>query len=225
MNNKIRVAIVDDHSVVRQGMRMLLTDMNMDVVGEAASGNGAVDLAESQKPDVMLLDIRMKDGDGIGAIPHIKSVSPLTQVIMLTTYSNPAYLSQAMQAGAIGYLLKESDIEEIVDAIQIAAKQSHLIDRTLLAEALQQNHTPMKSAPTETYVDDNDDDWLVESLSDRENDVLRLMTKGFANAEIADQLNVSISTVKTHVKHILRKLNVNDRTQAALLAVRQGLVD
>jgi two-component system, NarL family, response regulator LiaR len=230
MTAKIRVVIVDDHSVVRQGMRSFLMDVNMDVVGEAASGDEAVQLAEAQQPDVMLLDIRMKGSDGLSALPQIKTVSPGTQVIILTTYANPAYLSQAMRDGACGYLLKETELEDIVAAIETAAANSALIDRELLTKALQSDAA---AAP-----DDHDDEpapppsvpatepmTLAEPISEREYDVLRLMTQGMSNADIAEALQVSVTTVKTHVKHILRKLNVSDRTQAALLALRAGLVE
>lgn len=220
----IRVAVVDDHSVVRQGMRSFLSDMGMDVVGEAASGDAAIQLAQEHQPDVMLLDIRMKDSDGLSALPQIKEVSPTTQVIILTTYANPAYLSQAMRDGACGYLLKETELEDIVSAIQTAASDNQLIDRSLLNEALQGQDTSGQQQPTTTS--QNEEAFvLLEPLSEREYDVLRLMTDGMSNAEIAAKLNVSVSTVKTHVKHILHKMNVADRTQAALMAVRNGLVD
>lgn len=220
----IRVAIVDDHSVVRQGMRSLLTDMQMDVIGEAASGDEAIVLAADKQPDVMLLDIRMKGRDGLSALPEIKAASPATQVIVLTTYANPAYLTQAMRDGASGYLLKEADWNDIVTAIQTAAAHSHLIDRALLNEALSnvggasgREHHPVREVSM--------DDPCMEPISDRESDVLRLLAAGMSNAAIAESLQVSVTTVKTHVKNILRKLNVTDRTQAALLAVRHGLVE
>lgn len=223
----IRVAVVDDHSVVRQGMRSFLAEAGMNVVGDAASGEEAIQLAKEQQPDVMLLDIRMKDKDGLSALPEIKAASPATQVIILTTYANPAYLSQAMRDGACGYLLKETELEDIVSAIKTAASNNQLIDRALLNEALlnTDEHPAVALNRSETAQELNSDDDLIEPISEREYDVLRLMTRGMSNADIAAELNVGVSTVKTHVQHILRKLNVSDRTQAALMAVRKGLVD
>jgi DNA-binding NarL/FixJ family response regulator len=214
----IRVTIVDDHGIVRQGLRALLTRPGLEVIGEADSGAGAVDLAEALKPDVMLLDIRMKEGDGLQSLPRIKAVSPRTSVIMLTTYANPGYLARAISGGASGYLSKETDPDQIVRAVRAAAAGDELIDRTLLEAALSQAIDA--STPTPEPVE-----MPVETLSERERDVLRLMVQGFNNNTIAETLNVSLPTVKTHVQHILQKLHVSDRTQAALLAVRQHLVD
>jgi len=219
--SEIRVAIVDDHSVIRQGMRSLLTDAGMLVVGEAADGNAAVELAADTTPDVMLLDIRMKGRDGLDALPDIKSASPCTQVIMLTTYANPAYLTEAIQHGASGYLLKEADMDDIISAIHTAAMPGSLIDRSLLNAALKGGDgQPQPEAITATPTPD-----AISALSQREYDVLRLLCEGLSNAQIAERLSIGITTVKTHVKHILQKLDVSDRTQAVLVAVRHGLVD
>lgn len=231
MNTVIRVAIVDDHAIVRQGLRTLLTTMGMDVVGEADSGNTAVAIATKHQPDVMLLDIRMKDQDGITALPHIKSASPHTAVIMLTTYANPTYFSEAIRNGASGYLLKESDPEEIIQAIESAASRHYLFDPGLLNQAMGQpatsvNREAQPVTPDNTSKIENPSDDLidlVDPLSEREVDVLKLLAQGLTNAGIADALQVSITTVKTHVSHILRKLDVNDRTQAALMAARLNL--
>ncbi|MBK9125803.1 MAG: response regulator transcription factor [Chloroflexi bacterium] len=219
----IRVAIVDDHGIVRQGLRALLNRPGIEVVGEADSGTAAIELAESITPDVMLLDIRMKDGDGLHSLPHIKQVSPQTSVIILTTYANPSYLARAISGGAAGYLSKETNPDQIVRAVRAAAVGEELIDRSLLQAALAQAaqsdepHGGQKSATGEDLID-------IEPLSERELDVLRLMVQGLANGAIADALGISLPTVKTHVQHILQKLHVSDRTQAALLAVRLNLV-
>ncbi len=215
----IHVVIVDDHGIVRQGLRALLTRPGIEVVGEAENGGDAVSLAQSLQPDVMLLDIRMKDGDGLQSLPHIKSVAPRTSVIILTTYANPAYLARAISGGAAGYLSKETDPDQIVRAVRAAAAGDDLIDRALLQAALTQA-LDLSSAPGSEPAE-----MPVEPLSERERDVLRLIVQGFANQAIAETLNVSIPTVKTHVQHILQKLHVSDRTQAALLAVRLKLVD
>ncbi|MBL8156170.1 MAG: response regulator transcription factor [Anaerolineae bacterium] len=221
MNNEppacVRVAIVDDHGIVRQGLRALLTRPGIEVIGEADSGISAVDLARDFQPDVMLLDIRMRDVDGLQALPQIKMASPSTSVIMLTTYANPGYLARAISGGASGYLSKETDPDQIVRAVRAAAAGDELIDRTLLSAALSlADHT---SLPPEGQ------DTQIEALSDRELDVLQLMVHGCSNNAIADTLNISLPTVKTHVQHILQKLHVSDRTQAALLAMRLRLVE
>jgi DNA-binding NarL/FixJ family response regulator len=213
----IRVVIVDDHGIVRQGLRVLLTRPGIEVVGEVDSGNGAVEAARSLQPDVMLLDIRMKDGDGLQALPQIKAVSPCTSVIMLTTYANPGYLARAISNGASGYLSKETNPDQIVRAVKAAATGEELIDRSLLEVALSQAVDTSTPSPEPT-------DLPVDSLSEREQEVLKLMVEGLSNHTIAETLNISIPTVKTHVQHILQKLHVSDRTQAALLAIRQQLV-
>lgn len=239
MSEQIRIAIVDDHAIVRQGLRALLTNMQMAVVAEGESGREAVSVAAAHKPDVMLLDIRMKDGDGLTALPEVKAASPETQVIMLTTYSNPAYLTQALSDGACGYLLKDTAPEEILAAIETAVSRSRLIDPSLLSMALQgangngnghDGFSAVNGAPADgTMATDAPASTTpapgIEPLSEREKDVLRLMARGMTNPAIAKQLMVSVTTVKTHVTHILRKLNVSDRTQAVLTAVRHNLVE
>ncbi|MEZ4670581.1 MAG: response regulator transcription factor [Anaerolineae bacterium] len=216
--NLIRAVIVDDHGIVRQGLKALLSRPGIEVVGEADSGNLAVSMARDLQPNVMLLDIRMKDGDGLQALPQIKAVSPCTSVIMLTTYANPGYLARAISNGASGYLSKETNPDQIVRAVIAAATGEELIDRTLLETALAQ--VVDLSVPTPEPAE-----MPVEMLSEREIEVLRLMVQGLSNQTIAETLNISVPTVKTHVQHILQKLHVSDRTQAALLAVRQRLVD
>lgn len=215
----IRIVVVDDHGIVRQGLTALLDRPGIEVVGEGESGNEAIRLAAALKPDVMLLDIRMKDGDGLQSLPQIKAASPRTSVIILTTYANPAYLAKAISGGAAGYLSKETDPDQIVRAVRAAAIGDDLIDRTLLQQALA--HSVDSPAPEI----DTSGDTPIEPLSDRERDVLRLMVRGCSNSSIAEALSVSVPTVKTHVQHILQKLYVSDRTQAALLAVRLKLVD
>jgi DNA-binding NarL/FixJ family response regulator len=214
----IRVAIVDDHGIVRQGLRALLTRPGIEVVGEADSGQAAVALASLEQPDVMLLDIRMKDGDGLQSLALIKAASPKTSVIMLTTYANPGYLARAINDGAAGYLSKETEPDQIVRAVRAAVSGELLIDRSLLHAALV-NAIDL-SVPTPEPVE-----MEVEPLSEREHEVLRLMAQGFSNQAIADTLTISLPTVKTHVQHILQKLHVSDRTQAALLAVRLRLIE
>lgn len=214
----IKVVIVDDHAIVRQGLRALLTRPGIVVIAEGDSGSAAVEIARTHLPDVMLLDIRMKDGDGLQSLPAIQAASPQTSIIMLTTYANPGYLARAIHSGAVGYLSKETDPERIVRAVHSAAAGESLIDRTLLEMAL--NHA------AETHVSlPQPAEEPTEPLSERELEVLRLIVNGMNNNSIADVLSISLPTVKTHVQHILHKLHVADRTQAALLAVRRGLVN
>jgi len=213
----IRVALVDDHAIVRQGLRALLNRPDMTVIAEADSGPAAVELARQHQPDVMLLDIRMKDGDGLQSLPAIRAASPRTSIIMLTTYANPGYLARAIQGGAVGYLSKEADPLQIIRAVRAAAEGDPLLDRSLLEQALAQSVDASVPSPEPHELP-------IEPLSERERDVLGLMVQGLNNQAIAEALCVSLPTVKTHVQHILHKLHVADRTQAALLAVRQGLV-
>jgi NarL family two-component system response regulator LiaR len=217
LDRVVRVALVDDHGIVRQGLRALLNRPGIEVVGEADSGSSAIELARELQPDVMLLDIRMKDSDGLQSLPLIKQASPATSVIMLTTYANPGYLARAINSGASGYLSKETDPEQIVRAVRAAASGDLAIDRSLLEAALSHVAEAGLVAPEQP-------DMPVEPLSDRERDVLSLMVNGLNNSAIAEALSISLPTVKTHVQHILHKLHVSDRTQAALLAVRLGLV-
>lgn len=216
-NEPIRIAIVDDHGIVRQGLRMLLTRPGIVVVAEGGCGQDAVSIAKKLQPDVMLLDIRMKDSDGLKYLPQVYKYSPTTKVIMLTTYANPGYLARAINDGAVGYLSKETEPEKIVEAIYAAVNESSLFDQSLLSQALQQVVDPSPPQPEPTELPS-------ERLSEREIDVIKLIAVGMSNASIASTLNISLPTVKTHVQHILQKLNVADRTQAALWAVREGLV-
>ncbi len=214
----VRVMLVDDHAIVREGLRNLLTQPGIEVIAEAECGNEAISRVAELQPDVMLLDIRMKNGDGLQCLPGIKAASPTTAVIMLTTYANPGYLARAIEGGAAGYLSKETDPDQIVRAVRSVAAGDALIDHELLRMALSGavDHSPPQPEPT---------DIDTEELSEREIDVLRLLATGLSNAAIADSLSVSVATVKTHVQHILKKLHVSDRTQAALWAVRNGIVE
>lgn len=212
----VTVLIADDHGAVREGLRVLLEREGLQVVGEAATGRQAIDLTRDLQPDVVLLDIRMPGGDGLQALAAIKAARPETSVIMLTTYANPAYLARAVAAGAAGYLCKEVDPERIPRAVRAAAAGEELLNRDLLRAAL-------AKAMSEAPVGPEPDSLPVEPLTEREVEVLRLIVAGLDNDAIADVLCVSVFTVKTHVRHILGKLGVSDRTQAAVWAVRHGL--
>ena len=205
----IRVLIVDDHSVVREGLRMFLgRDPDLDVVGEAADGQEAVERARELCPDVVLMDLLMPGMDGIAATAAIRHDLPDTEVIALTSVLESALVVRAVKAGAIGYLLKDTQAAELRRAIKAAAAgQVQLAPQaadSLLREV-------QSAAPP-------------EPLTERETEVLRLLAQGHANKDIARRLQIAEDTAKTHVRHILAKLGVQSRTQAVLIALRLGLV-
>jgi DNA-binding NarL/FixJ family response regulator len=207
----IRVLIADDHSVVRQGLRMFLgLDAELEVVGEAADGAEAVRLAHELHPDVVLMDLLMPVMDGIAATAAIRRELPGTEVIALTSVLEDASVVGAVRAGAIGYLLKDTQANELRRAIKAAAAGQVQLSPQAAARLLREVRTP--------------DTGPAEALTERETEVLRLLAQGQANKEIARTLRIGEKTVKTHVSNILAKLGVQSRTQAALYAMRTGLV-
>ena len=209
MTEPIRVLLVDDHAVVREGLRAFLElQPDIVVVGEADGGETALAVAAKLKPDVVLMDLVMPDGDGITALRHLREESPDVHVLVLTSYIDDAQVFGAIQAGAAGYQLKDIQPEALADAI----RDVHNGRPALHPEAQTRLMHRTSGRPGST-------------LTPRERDVLRLLAEGFANKEIARRLFVSEKTVKTHVSSILQKLGVQDRTQAALAAVRQRLLD
>jgi len=213
----IRVLIADDHGLVREGLQTVLDREGFEVVGEATTGREAVAQADTLLPDVILLDIRMPDMDGLQALSQIKAKHPQTSVIMLTTYANPSYMARAVNAGAAGYLSKDIDPERIPVAVRAAAKGEHLLDRDLLRTILGNIESADAVPPPPSGPEP------IVPLSNRELEVLRLIVSGLSNDAIAEALTVSLPTVKTHIRHIFEKLNVSDRTQAAVWAVRRGV--
>ncbi len=206
----IRVLIADDHGIVRQGLRMFLgSDPELDIIGEARDGAEALDLARRLSPDVVLMDLLMPVMDGITAIAAIRHDLPDTEVIALTSVLEDNAVIDAMRAGAIGYLLKDTDAHELRRAIKAAAAGQVQLSPQAAARLLREVRTPEKSD---------------EPLTGRETEVLRLLAQGRSNKEIAGTLNIAEQTAKTHVSHILDKLGVPSRTQAALYAIRIGLV-
>jgi DNA-binding NarL/FixJ family response regulator len=208
----ITVLLVDDHAIWRGGVRSMLEDTEFKVVGEASSGAEAVEQARLLHPQIALLDIRMAGGDGLEALVALKKEHPRMVVVMLTTYDNPTYMARAVAGGAAGYLLKGIDFEEMITALRAVAEGELLVDsRTLLRSLRGISEGVAGSAD------------LIEPLTDREEEVLRLVATGLSNKDIASVLFVAESTVKTHVEHILGKLWVSDRVQAAVWAARHGL--
>jgi two-component system, NarL family, response regulator LiaR len=204
-----RVLITDDHGVVRQGLRMFLSlDPDFEVVGEASNGEEALAMARDLGPDVVLMDLLMPVMDGISATEKIRAELPDVEVIALTSVLEDASVTGAVRAGAIGYLLKDTDSEELSRAIKAAAEGRVHLAPEATARLMREVRAP--DSP--------------EALTDRETEVLRFLARGKANKQIASSLYVSEKTVKAHVSSILMKLGVQSRTQAALYAVRTGLV-
>ncbi|VAW39099.1 Two-component transcriptional response regulator, LuxR family [hydrothermal vent metagenome] len=214
MNEPITVLIADDHGVVREGLRIMLEREGFRVVAEAATGREAIEQAAAHRPQVVLLDIRMPDLDGLQALSAIKEAQPETAVIILTSHTYPAYLSRAVSLGAAGFLSKEVNPDKIPHSVRAAAEGNHLLDRDLLKMVLATAVSPTPQSQADT----NPDNMLTEA----ELRVLRLIGQGLDNAAIAQTLSLSPNTIKTHVRHIFEKLHVSDRTQAALWAVRHG---
>jgi DNA-binding NarL/FixJ family response regulator len=205
----IRIVIADDHSVVRQGLRMFLgLDPELEVVGEAADGAEALRLAQQLRPDVVVMDLLMPVMDGIAATAAIRRELPDTEVLALTSVLEDASVVGAVRAGAIGYLLKDTQTEALCQAIKAAAAGQVQLTPRAAARLMQVVSTP--ESP--------------EALTERETEVLRLLAQGQSNKQIAHGLHITEKTVKTHVSNILSKLGVQSRTQATLHAVRIGLV-
>lgn len=211
----IRVMIVDDHAVVREGLRTYL-DLSdeIEVVGEAGNGREAIDRAGVLKPDVVLMDLMMPEMDGIAATRGLKEVSPASKVIVLTSFTDDEHINPALRAGAIGYLLKDVSAADLVCAIDGANKGQVQLHPDVARRLMEQVATgPRREDPP------------ASALTPRELEVLRLIASGMSNKEIARELGLNERTVKGHVSNILSKLGLADRTQAALYAVREGIID
>jgi NarL family two-component system response regulator LiaR len=212
MTNPVTVLIVDDHAIVRSGIRAYLESQpDLEVVGEAASGQAAVRLAAEHVPDVVLMDLLLPEMDGVEATRRIRDVSPRTQVVVLTSFNDDEHIFPAIKAGALSYLLKDIGPEELGEAVRAAASGEAALHPHVAARLMQEMRGARAAAP---YAD----------LSEREHEVLRLIAEGLSNAEIAARLVLSEKTVKSHVSNILGKLHLADRTQAAVFAWREGLV-
>jgi DNA-binding NarL/FixJ family response regulator len=217
-DEQVRVIIADDHGLICEGLRLVLERGGIEVIGVAPSGRQAVELTERLSPDVLIMDIRMPDMDGLEALDEIKRKGLQTSVIMLTSYDTPEYLGQAVARGAAGFLSKSSDPKGIPEAVRAVSAGEAIVDRQLLQVALDsatQGQAFARGHQTRSSAD----------LTEQELRVLKLLAEGLDNATIGERLGVSRNTVKTHVHNIFSKLGVSDRTQAAILAMRLGLTD
>ena len=208
----IKLLIADDHEVVRTGMRTILDGTDIEIVGEATGGEEAVRLAFKIHPDVVIMDIRMPDGDGLTALGRIKLEKPEIPVMMFSSFDNPTYIARSVALGASGYLLKSTPCDQLIDSIRKVADGESVWTREELRRVTGALATPRLNQDVEV------------PLTQRESEVLRQLANGLTNKEIALALEISYETVKEHVQHILRKVGVSDRTQAAVWAVRQGLL-
>ena len=210
----IRVLVADDQSMVRAGFRMLLTgEPDIEVVAEASNGLEAVDKAGRFHPNVVLMDIRMPELDGLEATRRILAADGAARVLILTTFDLDEYIYEALKAGASGFVLKDDPPEQLIAAIRTVAAGDALLSPTVTTRVIEQfTRIPRPTPPAE-----------LDELSPRELDVLRLIARGLSNAEIAQELYISETTVKTHVTHILQKLDLRDRVQAVVLAYQTGL--
>lgn len=216
MSERLRVVVVDDQALMRTGFRMILESADVDVVGEAENGLEAVDIVAREAPDVVLMDIRMPELDGVEATRRITERGGTTRVLILTTFDLDEYVYAALRAGAAGFLLKDTPPERLIDAVRIVAEGEALlapsVTRRLVEEFASTGGTTPAAVPG------------LAELTERETEVLEAMARGMSNAEIAEALYVGETTVKTHVGRVLMKLGVRDRVQAVVAAYESGLV-
>ena len=212
----MRVLVADDQSMVRAGFRMLLAEEpDIEVVAEASNGREAVDKAARFEPTVVLMDIRMPELDGLEATRRILAADDSARVLILTTFDLDEYVYEALRAGASGFVLKDDPPEQLLDAIRIVAGGDALLSPAITKRVIKQfARIPRPSPPSE-----------LEDLTERELDVFRLIARGLSNTEIGQELYISDTTVKTHITHILQKLNLRDRVQAVVLAYETGVFE
>jgi DNA-binding NarL/FixJ family response regulator len=223
-----RILIADDHELVRDGIKhMLGYEEDLEVVGEASNGREAVELCRRLKPDLVLMDVRMPEMDGLEATRAIKAEQPEVSVLVISLYRNPDYLLEAIVAGAAGYVLKDVPNRRLINAIRRALEGESPLNQELALQLIQRlaNKTsqPVES-PTAPEIGDAASPSPPNMLTSRELEVLRLLAQGETNQDIAENLRISRATVKVHVQHIIAKLEVSDRTQAIVRAFKLGLI-
>ncbi|MFI8711568.1 response regulator transcription factor [Brevibacillus brevis] len=227
---ELRIVIVDDHQLFREGVKRILEmEEDFKVVGEGADGGEATVLAEEHKPDVLLMDINMPNINGVSAAENVISVSPSTRVIMLSIHDDEGYVYRTLRAGASGYLLKEMGTSDLVDAVRVVASGGAYIHPKVtgkLIEEFRRLSEQEGTAERSFSVGESQaiDPKVIESLTRREREVLQLMAEGKSNRAIGEFLFISEKTVKNHVSSILQKLNVQDRTQAVVISIKNGWV-
>ncbi len=213
----VRIGIVDDQRIIRAGLRALLeTDPDIEVVGEAGTGEGALALAGSRQPDIVLMDIRMPGIDGLEATKRIRAEHPSVDVIVLTTFDLDEYVFAAVRAGAAGFFLKDGDVDELLRAVQVVARGDALMSPTALRRLLAEFAAAPTLSPSNSAV--------VAELTKREREVLALVGQGLSNTEISEALFISEATTKTHISSLLAKLNARHRAQLVIAAYESGLV-
>jgi DNA-binding NarL/FixJ family response regulator len=227
LHSTTRIVLADDEELIRFGLRGILSrEEDMEVVGVASTGSEALRLCRRLIPDLVLMDVEMPEMDGLSATRQLKEELPTVSVLVLTAHDNPDYLLEAVQAGAAGFILKESALQQVASAIRTVMNGEPLLDQALAVQLLRHlsPHTRAAARSRGAEVDEELCNRLLEALTEREIEILDLLSAGMSNQQIAQTLFLSLSTVKTHVHHIISKLEVSDRTQAAVRAIRLGLV-
>lgn len=216
MDQPIKVLLVDDHEMVRIGLAAVLdTEEGIEVVGEASNGQEGLRLAQMYKPDVVLMDLVMDGMDGVETTRRLMEILPDCKVIVLTSYIDDSKMYPVIEAGAFSYLLKTSRATEIAEAIRAAARGQSVLESQVAAKMMNRFRQPQRAQAPAPH----------ESLTEREMEVLKLLAQGLSNQEIADKLFIGVKTVKYHITNIFSKLGVEDRTQAAIYAHKQGIAD
>jgi two-component system response regulator DegU len=227
---EISIVLVDDHQLFREGVKRILEmEDDFKVVGEGADGEEAYRLAEIHKPDVVLMDINMPNVNGVSAAEHVISVSPKTRVIILSIHDDEGYVYRTLRSGASGYLLKEMGTNDLVEAVRVVASGGAYIHPKVTGKLIDEfRRLSEQEGPSQRTFSSDDsqavDPSLIESLTRREREVLQLMAEGKSNRAIGEFLFISEKTVKNHVSSILQKLNVQDRTQAVVISIKNGWV-
>jgi DNA-binding NarL/FixJ family response regulator len=211
------VLIADDQGIILEGLQLILERGGINVVGWAKTGKEAVQKTVEIEPDIVILDIRMPEMDGLEALAAIKSIRPETTVLVITSFANPEYLYRAIILGAAGFLSKNTEPSQIASVVNTVSQGESVIDRQLLRDSLKALRTEVRSSASRQDSD-------IPSLTEREIRILTLIAEGLTNADIAEALVVSQNTVKTHIRNIYSKIGLSDRTQAAIWAIRHGLV-
>lgn len=214
---KIKVLVADDHAIVREGVRMILAkEKDIDVIGEAGDGQQALDLVDTLKPDVVVMDISMPGMGGIEATQHVKERHPNVNVLALTMHEDESYVFQLLRAGASGYVLKRAAAQDLVQAVRAAAKGEAFLYPSVARKVVEDYLKRVEAGEERERYD---------GLTDREKEILTHIAQGLSNQQIAEKLYISIKTVQTHRAHILEKLGLHDRTELVRYAIRKGLIE